>query len=64
MDRFIGGLSPGWNQLAGGTPESSGQHKGCGGSLRVVSELAHASHRVLNVKMKNAMTEEPQLQMT
>lgn len=53
----MGGLSPGGAQLADGIPEFSSQRKRCGGSLRVVSELAHASHRALNVKMKNAVRE-------
>lgn len=53
----MGGFSPGCDQQADGIPECSGQHKGCGVSLQAVSELADASHRVLNVKMKNAVTE-------
>lgn len=53
----MGGLSPGGAQLADGIPEFSSQRKRCGGSLRVVSELAHASHRALNVKMKNVVRE-------
>lgn len=58
-DRFMGGLSPRGAQLADGIPECSGQRTlemwGLPSSSFGVG--AHASHRVLKVKMKKAVRE-------
>lgn len=60
--RFKGGYFKGGYSLQEGTNSLMAFQKvltkGSGDTLRVVSELAHPSHRMFNVKMRSAMEED------